>query len=78
MDFLLLRVVVFRTLGSLLSNCFAISSSDGNPPAVTSDARVKVQYDSLLFVAADMVYSITSLHWPPAINLAEVCCELVS
>lgn len=39
-----------RTCGSLFSNCFAISSSDGKPPAVTSDARVNVQYDSLLLV----------------------------
>ena len=44
-----------RTLGSLLSNCFAISSSEGRPPAVTSDARVNVQYDSLLLTAVDMV-----------------------
>ena len=43
------------TLGSLLSSCLAISSSLGNPPAVTSDARVKVQYDSLLLVAADIM-----------------------
>ena len=43
------------TFGSLLSNCFAISSSLGSPPAVTSDARVNVQYDSLLLVAAAMV-----------------------
>lgn len=42
-----------HTLGSLLSICLAISSSDGSPPAVTSDARVNVQYDSLLLVAAD-------------------------
>ena len=43
------------TLGSLLSSCLAISSSDGSPPAATSEARVNVQYDSLLLVAADMV-----------------------
>ena len=30
----------------------AISSSDGSPPAVTSDASVKVQYDSLLLAGA--------------------------
>ena len=41
---------IYRTLGSVLSRSFAISCSDGNPPAVTSDASVKVQYDSLLFV----------------------------
>ena len=29
-----------------------MSSSLGNPPAVTSDAKVNVQYDSLLFVGA--------------------------
>ena len=44
-----------HTLGSLLSSCLAISSSEGRPPAVTSEARVKVQYDSLLLLAADMV-----------------------
>lgn len=29
-----------------------MSSSDGNPPAVTSDANVNVQYVSLLLVGA--------------------------
>ena len=43
---------VQRTLSSELSKSFAISSSDGSPPAVTSDANVKVQYDSLLFAGA--------------------------
>lgn len=37
-----------RTLASELSKSLAISSSDGNPPAVTSDASVNVQYDSML------------------------------
>ena len=43
------------TLSSFDSRSLAISSSDGRPPAVTSDARVKVQYDSLLLVGGAMV-----------------------
>jgi hypothetical protein len=39
-------------LASELSKSLAISCSDGNPPAVTSDANVKVQYDSLLLAGA--------------------------
>jgi hypothetical protein len=34
------------------SKSLAISSSDGSPPAVTSDAKVNVQYVSLLLVGA--------------------------
>jgi hypothetical protein len=36
-----------RTLSSLLSKSFAISSSEGKPPAVTSDASVNVQCVSM-------------------------------
>ena len=43
------------TLSSDDSRSLAISSSDGRPPAVTSDASVKVQYDSLLLVGGAMV-----------------------
>jgi len=50
-----------HTLGSLLSSCLAISSSEGRPPAVTSEARVNVQYDSLLLLAADMVVWLCTL-----------------
>jgi hypothetical protein len=43
------------TLASLLSKSLAMSASDGKPPAVTSDANVNVQYDSLLFDGAMVV-----------------------
>lgn len=38
-----------RTVASEDSKSFAISASEGNPPAVTSLARVNVQYVSLAF-----------------------------
>ena len=54
-----LRDTVSRTTaltsGSLSSRSLAMSSSDGNPPAVTSEASVKVQYDSLLLFGAGIV-----------------------
>jgi hypothetical protein len=40
------------TLAFVDSKSLAISSSDGSPPAVTSDAKVNVQYVSLLLVGA--------------------------
>ena len=43
------------TLSSLDSKSFAISASDGRPPAVTSDASVNVQYVSFAFFGAGMV-----------------------
>ena len=42
------------TFVSRLSKSLAISSSDGRPPAVTSSASVKVQYDSLLLAGVVM------------------------
>lgn len=53
------------TLSSELSKSFAISSSLGRPPAVTSLARVNVQYVSLLLVGgATMVsFLLRSLGW---------------
>ena len=46
---------VVLTLSSLDSKSLAISASDGSPPAVTSLAKVKVQYDSFAFFGAGMV-----------------------
>lgn len=46
---------IMLTFVSRLSKSFAISSSDGRPPAVTSSASVKVQYDSLLLAGVVMV-----------------------
>lgn len=44
-----------RTLLSEDSKSLAMSCSEGKPPAVTSEANVNVQYDSILFVGAAMV-----------------------
>ena len=41
-----------RTSSSEDSKSLAMSSSDGKPPAVTSEANVNVQYLSLLFAGA--------------------------
>mmetsp|Transcript_20709 Transcript_20709/g.30430 ORF Transcript_20709/g.30430 Transcript_20709/m.30430 type:complete len:110 (-) Transcript_20709:6-335(-) len=61
-DFVVYDAVLYEhTLGSELSKSLAISSSDGRPPVVTSDASVNVQYDSLLFVGGGMVARIFNL-----------------
>jgi hypothetical protein len=38
-----------------------MSSSEGKPPAVTSEANVKVQYVSLLFVGGGMIDQTSSM-----------------
>lgn len=44
-----------------------MSCSEGNPPAVTSEANVNVQYDSMLLVGAAMVDSLLVGSQPNAI-----------
>jgi hypothetical protein len=50
-----------RTLLSDDSKSLAMSCSEGKPPAVTSEANVKVQYVSILFVSAAMVNSDSAM-----------------
>lgn len=48
------------TLGSLSSKSLLISASEGNPPAVTSPARVNVQYVSFAF-SVEVIFDEWSL-----------------